>query len=73
MQAFLRTAQHGGGRIRMDAPPCREQKSVPSAQANISQKRCSTAASSARVAVAFGAMALPPTATAGALTVSPYF
>lgn len=49
------------GRIRMDAPPCRERKSAPSAQANASQKRCSTAASWARVAAAFGARALPPT------------
>ena len=32
-----------------------------SAQANASQKRCSTAASCARVAVSFGARALPPT------------
>lgn len=40
--------------------PCtRERKSAPSAQANASQKRCSTAASWARVAVACGAMALP--------------
>ena len=41
--------------------PGRKQKSALSAQANASQKRCSTAASWARVAVAFGARALPPT------------
>ena len=40
------------GRIHLDAPPCRERKSAPSAQANASQKRCSTAASWARAAVA---------------------
>ena len=54
MQDFLRIAQKQG-RIRMDAPLCRERKSAPSAQANASQKRCSTAASWARVAVACGA------------------
>lgn len=60
MQGFLRIAQKQG-RIRIDVPLCRERKSAPSAQANASQKRCSTAASWARVAVACGAMALPPT------------
>lgn len=59
MQDFLHIAQKQG-RIRMDAPLCRERKSAPSAQTNASQKRCSTAASWARVAVACGAMALPP-------------